>query len=268
MKKEIIYESFSDVPDYLYYEHEVADKNWISRAHYHKSIEFSVCLKGTHRICVNGTMYAINESDICCINRSDIHYFDIRKETETIAILLDELYLNDLKRISGLEGENIYFPALMQDKEKNAKAIEYLLQWEQCRQSCGELQNHGYADLFLGELYQKYGLTERIGSKANREMRDAIQYIQDNLNKDISLETTAHKIGYSKNHFAKLFHNMVGQTFRDYINTQRVEYVKRIIENEPQRTIMDIVFSCGFDSMATFYRAYLKRFGKPPREDS
>ena len=79
LSKEAIYESFSDVPDFIYLEHEYIDKTWISRAHYHNSIEFSACISGTHRVCINGTMYTIEAGEIACINSFDVHYFDMQQ---------------------------------------------------------------------------------------------------------------------------------------------------------------------------------------------
>lgn len=119
MSKEAIYESVSDVPDYIYLEHEYIDKTWISRAHYHNSIEFSVCVAGTHRVYINGTMYAIESGEIACINSFDVHYFDIRKGTEVLPVLIGKQYLKDLQRVSGKE--DISFPVLMQDKTKMQK---------------------------------------------------------------------------------------------------------------------------------------------------
>ena len=122
--------------------------------------------------------------------------------------------------------------------------------------------------MFLGELYKEYGLVKPIQGKASHVVIDAMQYIQKNLKNEITVEAMAHRVGYSKNHFAKLFHETVGQTFRDYVNMQRAEMAKDMIENDASRTIVDISFACGFESMATFYRAYEKRFGEAPRQDT
>lgn len=264
MSKEAIYESCSDVPDYIYLEHEYIDKTWISRAHYHNSIEFSACLSGTHRVCINGTMYAIEAGEIACINSFDVHYFDIRKGTEVVPILIGKQYLEDLQKVSGKE--DISFPAIMQNKTKNARAIEILMQWSEHKADCGKLHHKGYADLFLGELYKQYGLAERKWSEANRAVIDILQYIQHNLGATLTLDDASYRMGYSKNHFAKLFRDAVGQTFREYVSTQRVERAKDLIERDTSRTIVDIAFTCGFDSMATFYRAYMKRYGELPRK--
>lgn len=261
--KSISYEAFSDVSDYIYLEHEIIDKTWVSRAHYHNSIEFSVCVFGTHRICVNGVMHEIGAGDIFCVNSLEVHYFDIREGNEIIAVLIDDKYLEDLKNVSGQV--EITFPMLMQDKEKNKKAIEYLLDWSKNKSSCRKLQHQGYADLFLGELYDKYGLVKKIQSKTNSVMVDILQYIHQNIKKEITLESIANMAGYSKNHFAKLFHEMVGQNFKDYLNMRRAEISKELIENT-EKTIVNIAFEVGFDSVATFYRAYEKRYGEAPRK--
>ena len=125
-------------------------------------------------------------------------------------------------------------------KTKNAKVIEILLQWSNQKADCSKLQHQGYADLFLGELYKQYGLAERKWSDANRAVVDILQYIRHNLGATLTLDDAAYRIGYSKNHFAKLFRDAVGQPFREYVSTQRVERAKELIEQDTSRTIVDI----------------------------
>jgi AraC-like DNA-binding protein len=58
------------------------------------------------------------------------------------------------------------------------------------------------------------------------------------------------------------------QNFNDFINQRRIEAVKEKLKaGELQRqTLLGIAFDCGFNSKATFNRAFKKMTGVSPKE--
>ena len=38
----------------------------------------------------------------------------------------------------------------------------------------------------------------------------------------------------------------------------------RLLQQEPDRQVSDIAFSCGFESLATFYRVFRRAYGLTP----
>jgi AraC-like DNA-binding protein len=56
--------------------------------------------------------------------------------------------------------------------------------------------------------------------------------------------------------------------FNDYINHHRVESVKKAFTNGEHKTttLLGIAYDCGFNSKATFNRAFKKNTGLSPKE--
>lgn len=52
--------------------------------------------------------------------------------------------------------------------------------------------------------------------------------------------------------------------FREYINSVRLEYFKRLVAENPEKNIKELMFACGFNSRATFYRNFSDRYGISP----
>jgi len=87
------------------------------------------------------------------------------------------------------------------------------------------------------------------------------------LNKDFGIEQLAHHLGFSKHRLTKLIREQTQKSFRDYINTFRVNEVKeRLRSHQSERyTIEFIAIESGFASQATFYRVFRRIEGMTPK---
>ena len=56
--------------------------------------------------------------------------------------------------------------------------------------------------------------------------------------------------------------------FNDFVNKYRVEEVKKAFDNGDHKksTLLGIAFDCGFNSKATFNRAFKKNTGLSPKD--
>jgi AraC family transcriptional regulator len=97
-----------------------------------------------------------------------------------------------------------------------------------------------------------------------QEMIPLLIEVQQNLDRNLDLESLARKYGYSRFHFHRMFSNIVGETPKKYIERLRVEKAayKLQITNEP---VLDISLSVGFKNHETFTRAFQRYFGFSPR---
>lgn len=86
-----------------------------------------------------------------------------------------------------------------------------------------------------------------------------IKYIQDNLTeKNITVETLADKACMSSSHFHKQFKNTLGISPIDYINAERIKFSKKMIADNKNKSIGDIAFLSGFNSVSYFNRQFKK----------
>ena len=113
------------------------------------------------------------------------------------------------------------------------------------------------AGLLLSKIAEKYDLEKREERKDKNVSIKLLKYINDHYVEDISLTSVAKTIGYSKEYCSKIFSEVVGMSFRDYLNFLRLrkanDYFAR--KKDLKMTTTEIVYKCGFNSTATFYRA-------------
>ncbi len=81
---------------------------------------------------------------------------------------------------------------------------------------------------------------------------------------DLSLDRLAAMMTISKHALSELLNNNIGKSFNDFINQFRIDEAKKILTEEPGRSILSISYSCGFNSKSVFYASFKKFEGITP----
>ena len=121
--------------------------------------------------------------------------------------------------------------------------------------------NLGYSNLLFAKFVKKYELEMKDESKDKSVSVKLLKYINEHYAEDISLSSVAKSLGYSKEYCSKIFAEVVGMPFREYLNFLRLKKAEEYfaLQKETKQTTAEIIYKCGFNSTATFYRAK-KRF--------
>jgi len=91
-------------------------------------------------------------------------------------------------------------------------------------------------------------------------IKKAVQYINDNYDKKITLDDIAGYVGISKYYFSVLFKKEKDITFSSYLNSVRIEKAKQILKN-PRITINDAAYEVGFNDSQYFSKTFKKYVG-------
>ena len=102
-------------------------------------------------------------------------------------------------------------------------------------------------------------------SLSQKSIQQAIEYINEYLTEDLSLEAIATSIGMSKYHFCRLFRQEMGLTPWQYVIQQRIEAAKRLLAN-PQLSIAQISRRLGFSTQGQFTNFFRKHVGVSPKQ--
>jgi AraC-like DNA-binding protein len=94
-------------------------------------------------------------------------------------------------------------------------------------------------------------------------IKRALQFIDKNLHKSLSLEQVARESGMSKYHFARTFKAVIGMTFKTYHNKKRIDVAKDLLKNNEMR-ITDVCYFLGFNDASYFNRVFRKHEGTTP----
>ncbi|MBP3401565.1 MAG: helix-turn-helix transcriptional regulator [Clostridia bacterium] len=92
-----------------------------------------------------------------------------------------------------------------------------------------------------------------------------IRYLNNNIEKNVSLEKLARRFFVSKYHLCRAFKKYSGISVHSYINHKRIMYAKQLIASG--ETAQSAAYKVGFGDYSAFYRAYVKIVGKSPRAE-
>jgi AraC-like DNA-binding protein len=136
-----------------------------------------------------------------------------------------------------------------------------------------ERKENGYELYIKGLLFEMIACLVRMGivSKKSNEatsedmmfLDKLLNYIEQNLQNDISREKAAKFMCMSTAKFAVFFKKTTGQTYKEYINYARVSEAERMIFEGKMR-IQQAAFEVGFQSVQTFIRIFKQIKGYTP----
>jgi len=93
----------------------------------------------------------------------------------------------------------------------------------------------------------------------------AKEYIQEHQTENLRLGHVAKAVNTSTFYFCKMFKNVTGINFTDYLSRVRIEKSKNLLLN-PNLRISEIAFEVGFQSLTHFNRVFKKILGQSPTE--
>lgn len=82
---------------------------------------------------------------------------------------------------------------------------------------------------------------------------------------DLSPASVAARLGISRRQLFKLFEQS-DLSFARTVSAMRIRAARDLLLARPSLTIIDIAYGCGFESLATFYRAFHAAYGVAPRD--
>ena len=101
-------------------------------------------------------------------------------------------------------------------------------------------------------------------TSSNQKMIAIIDYLNEHLTEDISIDSLSETFFLSRYHLMHSFKEETGYTIGNYLSTKRLLLARDLIlQGEP---ITNVCYECGFRNYSTFSRAFKKNFGYSPRE--
>ena len=106
-------------------------------------------------------------------------------------------------------------------------------------------------------------LIER-SSKYKNEIIKIDKYVSERYMEDISIEDLAKDFYLSSRQMARIFLDLIGESFHKYLLRQRMNVAVMHIKNGVN--LSELPFLCGFDSYSGFYVAFKNFFGTSPKK--
>ena len=126
------------------------------------------------------------------------------------------------------------------------------------------LQNALFAHLLKNYCTVKHSLKNIGDGLPPYKLKQAINYINDNLDRQIKLNDIAELVDISQYYFCRLFNESTGVSPYKYVIQQRVAKAKNLIKNS-RLTLADISYECGFSSQSQMTQHFRKCVGVTPK---
>ena len=88
-----------------------------------------------------------------------------------------------------------------------------------------------------------------------------MNYIENNLTEDLSLEKLASVAAVSPFHFHRIFREIIGETTLEFVQRKRIERIASRLLKVPNSSIKDLSMHYGFDNPVSFSRTFKKFYG-------
>jgi AraC-like DNA-binding protein len=94
-------------------------------------------------------------------------------------------------------------------------------------------------------------------------VREIVDFIKSNYNKDIGIQEVASYVGLSYSHVRKVFKDKIGENIVEFINRLRIEEGKKLLRSS-DLPVREIALAVGYNNDQTFARIFKKMEGITP----
>ena len=243
--------------------------------HHHTECELSLFISGSGLYTVNGKEYPFQSGDMFLFGSNETHCItDVYTEVDVLNIHFEPRILwessETIELLDLFFSRNKNFSNKFSKNDYKLHDIIVNIQTEVARQNTGYKLQVKYL-LFSALIYimRQYDYintdsSHNIYGGARHNLKEAMRYIDDNLENKLSLKEISDIACMSPTYFSAVFKSFNGISPWDYITIKRVENAIEMIKTTDM-TKIEIAEKCGFSSSSNFYKAFVKVTGKTPK---
>ena len=245
--------------------------------HHHDFSKIVILIDGDLTYYIEGKAYILKPWDILFVNKNEIHKPVVNpdKYYERIVIWLNPDFMakyaqgnNDLLKCFEVAIKNNYNLLRL-----NMKSIDIIKNLIQDIQNCNNSNEFGSEILKESLFVQLMVLMNRLflNSDKNRDIEDiqydktiegVLNYINSNLENDLSIDTIASEFFISKYYLMRKFKNQIGSSIHNYVVQKRLILARSLISEG--LSMSSVCSRCGFNDYSSFVRAFKKVYGVSP----
>lgn len=235
--------------------------------HFHDYYEIEMVVSGEGRQMLNGSEFPLRRGCITFLSPVDFHQLyvgssEIRVLNVSFAASFISKYFSESLLSTGT--------TLVELDEDEIQKLETVFEFMLDERDLDDRHSKDLMPLLMQYLVALFERSrERHQTPATKKdsapISIAMQYIFEHYLESPSFEEVAIISGYAPTYFSKLFHDVTGQRYSDFLATMKINHAKMLLITTNMNTI-DIAYACGFKSSQTFYRVFKKITGTYPGE--
>lgn len=108
---------------------------------------------------------------------------------------------------------------------------------------------------------------KKIDTASEKNIQQLSEYMSSQrpyLDPELSLQKLALGVNLPEKELSQLINQQIGKHFFDYINAFRINEAKVLLKEQPDLTVLEILYEIGFNSKSSFYTAFKKETSQTP----
>lgn len=262
--------------DYEIFHYSNTDLTRVS-LHHHDFYECYFFISGDVTYLIEGKTYFLKPGDIILINTNELHQAVISSKDivyERIVLWMNKSFL---KKLSNIEADLTL--CFEEQNKKNVLRTDFETQ-KNVRSVINKIINLkqykgiGYDLLYTAHITElmvyinniAFMKDERLNVdiKKNNLIDGIIEYINNHLEEDITVDELSEYFYLSKFHLSREFKKHTGTTIHRYIIQKKLIQAKELILG--QMPVIDVYKQCGFGDYSNFFRAFKNEYGVTPKQ--
>lgn len=246
--------------------------------HYHDFNKIIIFIVGDVLYNIEGKSYKLKPWDILFVPSNQVHkpIIEPEQEYERIVIWINNTFLeehgnaeNNLLTCFNMAREDRHLVRLGQNSLYSIKAILARIELELKNKQfgAGVLCNALFVQfmVYINRLQLKPDKqVENIEVEFDEQVQQVIQYINSNLDSDLSITSLSTRFYINKYYLMHKFKANTGYSIHNYVNNKRLQKCATAIKAGMSPS--DAASECGFNDYSSFIRAFSKMFGLSPRK--
>lgn len=235
--------------------------------HWHEYFEIELILKGKASHHQNDNTCILEAGSLCFLTPIDFHQIEPIEPLEVINITFNDSWIPSEFLTLFMNKQQSSVISLSSENFEYIKSISKKL--------CDEFSQNRQHRLFyiknlmnclLSELaYIFPALIEYPAENKSNIIRRALTYLYCNFRNSPNLHEVAQVAGLCDNYFSEVFRKAIGQTYNRFLNDLKLQYSYDLLLHS-EKSVTEICFLSGFNSMAHFQREFKKKYNCTPSE--
>lgn len=246
-------------------------------SHKHNYYEIFFFVEGNASMVIENKPYRLKSGDILIIPPNTLHHIvnhDLTIPYRRFVFWLSRSYYRTIKSYSNelnyiiehtrKEKQYVYSNDVITFNSIQSKLFSIIEEIHSCRYAKEIKINTCIYDLMIHLNRMAYELNDSNHKNHNRLHSNIIEYIENHINEDLTLDSIAETFYVSKYHIAHVFKESYGISIHKYITKKRLQMVCNALLNS--ENITDIFHQYGFKDYSSFYKAFKKEYGYSPKD--
>ncbi len=229
--------------------------------HLHKEVEIFFVLDGAIDITIGSVTKTLTSGMFSIAFPNTVHETFTKNSSTAVMMIFDtELFPDFYSEFHNMTPQNPFI-----DNPDFRKLVGPTLDSiTECLESSGDVRMlKGYVCVLLCHIFSTLKLDAATDS-TNDISEKIASYINNHFKDELSLNTLALALGYSRYHISHIFSDKFNMSFTEYLGRIRAEHAMGLLTHSDM-SITDICYNSGFNSIRTFYRVFENTYHCSPR---